>query len=760
VLAACILFAMASSVFAYPNELAGYTGDEPRTECVDCHSASEVDILNPGSDPELIAATRKGPHGGYTTGTSKCQTCHSLHSASVDGTNLLPGETIKNTCESCHDGTGGTAVYGVIKARTGLESASAHRIEQTSTIPGGAAGGGSLTGSFMGPGGTLTCSDCHSPHDTETVEPFTGDRLRSSVASDTAYAVKTNRLLRQAPTGSETTATAYGAGWCATCHAGRLVQHGPDAGPLEDHPVMQDDTYTYDNLPVVTGVGALTTTLGALGQSNRGYVMPGPTLSEPTQKTALQEGAAPLCQQCHEDKRDTGPTARFTNPTLKNAGQEFLVTQPDGLSATDNPRFQVFPHESDAENLVVREPAPTEPWSLCLNCHSLVHDATPGSGYVEVFNAKHDSASYNSDGITAACTTCHVAKLLPVHDNQCVTCHSSPYDTLGGAWANGCQQGGCHATYHGGPYNAHWDAYDNDSCETCHPWSTWWPTTTQCMACHASPSSVAAPVTTSNALASYTGAGRIDFQLTKGGKAAIGTTYYRLDGGATIASSSALVSTPGTHTIEFWSVDQNGLTEAPHKFATFAVTSDVTPPVTTSNAQTTYYQSAYITLTAVDTSTAGVKQTNYRLNGGATKTGTAVSVPGTPGTIPYTLQFWSEDWSGNVEATKTVIFTVISGTATIRLVWGDSDTTGPPSAGSWASWTVRRIGPSGPIVPGGTGSGTAPPWDGVDDIIVPVAASPYFVRIDWTHPPLTYDDQTDFANVYATVPGQVIRLSY
>ncbi len=357
VLAMCSLPMVADIAAAYPDELPDYTGDLPRTQCVDCHSASGPDILNPGSDPVLLAAVRKGPHGGYTTGTSKCQTCHELHDAPVDGLKLLPGETIKDTCESCHDGTGGTAVYGVIEARTGQAPASAHRIEVTSTIPGGDAGGGSLTGSFMGPDGTLTCSDCHSPHDSDTVQPFTGDRLRSTVASDPAYETKTNRLLRQAPSGSATETAVYGAGWCATCHTGRASQHATDSGAMQDHPVMQDDHYTYDELPVVTGVASTDTTIGALGQSNRGYVMPDDPGGAPLEKSALQEGYAPLCQQCHEDARNVGPSVRETNPVLVNASQEFLVTQPDGASATDNPRFQVFPHESDAESFLVRRPA-------------------------------------------------------------------------------------------------------------------------------------------------------------------------------------------------------------------------------------------------------------------------------------------------------------------------------------------------------------------------------------------------------------------
>ncbi|MDA3936714.1 MAG: cytochrome c3 family protein [Actinomycetota bacterium] len=751
-LTACLVLAAASVAFAYPGELPDYSGDLSRTQCVDCHGASAQALLNPGSDPVLLAGVRKGPHGGYTTGTNKCQTCHSLHDAPADGSSLLPGETIKNTCESCHDGTAGTAVYGVIMARTGLEPASAHRIEVTSTIPGGDAGGGSLTGSFMGPDGTLTCSDCHASHGAHTVDPFTGDRLRSSVSSDTAYDIKTDRLLKQAPTGSETTVTVYGAGWCATCHAGRATQHAPESGALADHPVIQDDAYTYDRLPVVKGVGSIETTIGGLGQSNRGYVMPGPALGEPTQKTALQEGAAPLCQQCHEDLRTTGPSVRETNPTLTSAGQEFLVTQPDGSNATDNPRFQVFPHESDAENLLVREPEPAEPNSLCLNCHSLVHDATPGSDYVEVFDGKHDDASFPSDGITAPCATCHVTHLLPVHDDLCSACHSSPYDTLG-TWNGGCQEGGCHTSYHLGPFNAHFDAYDDGDCTTCHP-TGWWPTVTQCVACHASPSSVSPPVTSSNAQATYVGAARIEFALTKGGKAAIGTTYYRVDGGATFFGKSALIIEDGAHTIEFWSVDQGGIVESPTKTANFTITADTTPPITTSNALTQYYSNAYITLAPTDASSMGVKATYYTVDGGPTNTGTFITVPAVTGVVPHTVTYWSEDWSGNVEAPHTANFTITYGTATLRLVWG-----GTPPAGAWADWYIYTNASWTTLFTSGSDGGAG--WTGINDVALPVRATPYYVRVDWGYDALPWgDDQTNVGPVSLTVPGAIVTEGY
>lgn len=345
-----------------------------------------------------------------------------------------------------------------------------------------------------------------------------------------------------------------------------------------------------------------------------------------------------------------------------------------------------------------------------------------------------------------------------MHGNQCSTCHPTPYDTLSGSWSGGCQQGGCHTTYHDGPYFGHWDAEDANQCNQCHPVS-WDPRPQDCLNCHATPASASPPVTTSDAAASYDGAGNIRFSITKAGKVAVGTTYYKIDGGATATGSSVLVTAPGAHTLEFWSVDQNGLTETIHKTANYTIVADTTPPSTTSNAQPAYWTNALITLTATDASTLGVKATYYILDGGATKTGTSISIAKpASGTVTHTLVFWSVDWSGNVESQHSVSFDMTGGTGTIRLVWGSSDTGSPPGPGTAMAWTIRRGTPGGTIV--STGS-AAYPWSGVNNVVLPVSNQPYFVTVDWDDPDWYVEwDQTYFPNIYLSTDGQVVRLSY
>lgn len=413
----------------------------------------------------------------------------------------------------------------------------------------------------------------------------------------------------------------------------------------------------------------------------------------------------------------------------------------------------------------------------CTPCHGTLeevhgdfnHFASLGSGQVVIFEDNHhDDAGWVGDrpyfAVGVDCAICHSNDLVGVHGNDCATCHPSPYDTLG-TWNKGCQQGGCHAFYHGDSTVAHLPFEDSsdpaNDCTVCHSWAV---LPSNCLNCHAAygPGDITPPTTTAKAQGTYVGPARIGFSITDNGKVGVGRTFYRLNEGPVTASAKyVFIPDPGEHRLEFWSKDQSGNTELAPKTVIFTVLEDTTPPTTTSNAQSTYYQGATITLTATDNGTLGVKTTYYRLNDGPIQTGTRVAVPATTGTVAYTLTFWSDDWSGNVEPQNTANFTVTSGTGTIRLVWGGSDTSGSPCPGdpeANAAWVVRRDSFWGSVV--ASGSGSCPGWSGVDDIAVTAGPTQYFVIVDWWDSYGGYDDQTWFGNVTVTTPGQVVRLSY
>jgi predicted CXXCH cytochrome family protein len=327
--------------------------------CTACHAA----------DP---SRSRSGPHGGYTTGTSKCETCHNIHASSAP--QLLPAASSRATCEVCHDDTGGSGVYGVLESR-GLVPGSMHRIDTTNLVPSGLPSGEATTVAFSGPGGTLTCVDCHSPHDNQCVEPFIGDRPR--FPGDTSQTlVPSDRLLRQRPTGADTSTPVYGSAWCASCHRGRLASSG-GPGLAPNHPVEQEtssnpEPFNYGRVAVVTGVDSRETTMGPLGGSNFGYVMP--DLGGGV-RTPAQAGHKPICQQCHEDARSVGNAVTGTGGSMEtsaqgtiSASEVFRVNEPDSADASgtdgNNPRFQTFPHEGQNPDFLVETGD-----SLCLNCH-------------------------------------------------------------------------------------------------------------------------------------------------------------------------------------------------------------------------------------------------------------------------------------------------------------------------------------------------------------------------------------------------------
>jgi len=377
--------------YAEPNTLTGSGSCEychsthqlyPDMDCDSCHGDAD-DAVGPDNGYEQNRFF--GPHGGYMTTTSKCQNCHTVHKAPADAVLLLPAATIKATCETCHDGTGGWGVYGVVRARTDSDPGGGHRIDVTGAVPGGdPATGGSRSQIFSGMSGFLTCTDCHSPHGAEVVDPFLGDRLR--IRRDHP-AIRSSRLLRQKPTGATTGTTRYGSDWCLACHEGRS-----SGGMAMNHPVESSLVttlsvpYDYDNVPVLTSEDPVGTTLvqtmggiptGALphdwpaapdAAGNRGYLMPYP-------RTAEQQGRGPICQQCHEDSRssvgqlvgdgsvgDAAPAEADPDAVWWDSANSTWTA--DG--AYDNPRFQNFPHETANSRMLVEEYD-----DLCLNCHPM-----------------------------------------------------------------------------------------------------------------------------------------------------------------------------------------------------------------------------------------------------------------------------------------------------------------------------------------------------------------------------------------------------
>lgn len=95
-------------------------------------------------------------------------------------------------------------------------------------------------------------------------------------------------------------------------------------------------------------------------------------------------------------------------------------------------------------------------------------------------------------------------------------------------------------------------------------------------------------------------------------------------------------------------------------------------------------------------------------------------------------------------------FSVTGGTATIRLVWGDSDA--PGSTTPENAWMYYEIKLGMTMLYSGTRTSDTPGWTGVDDFTVSVSPTPYSIRV-WWDDGTEEDDNTVFRLI--DTPGQL-----
>lgn len=340
--------------------------------------------------------------------------------------------------------------------------------------------------------------------------------------------------------------------------------------------------------------------------------------------------------------------------------------------------------------------------TACASCHDLnsphpgdatVHATSVTQAAVLMFDSGAGHTRYETqyDGYAmGVCRYCHGSGLIRAHANDCSVCHAGTEPAASiGVWNKTCSQGACHATYHTTSGSAHNQAYDWGWCEDCHN-NSWDTPPEMCGNCHTLVDE-AAPVTSSNARATYVGTARIALTVTDAyPSSGSWTTYYRIDGAPAVAGTLITIAGPAagtsSHAIEFWSVDTAGNMETPHKTASLQIAADTTPPVTTSDAAPQSWGPTTVRLSATDNGTSGVQATYYRLDGGAVTAGTVVNIPQpASGSSAHTLEYWSTDWSGNVESPpKSTSFTV------------NADVTGPTSTSNAkqfyaANWVTINI---------------------------------------------------------------------
>jgi hypothetical protein len=157
----------------------------------------------------------------------------------------------------------------------------------------------------------------------------------------------------------------------------------------------------------------------------------------------------------------------------------------------------------------------------------------------------------------------------------------------------------------------------------------------------------------------------------------VGSTSYTVDGGATQPYGGVFaVTTPGDHTITYWSTDNAGNVEAVRTAhvkldAVAPSTTLATTPASPDGANGWFKSSVSFSLSATD-APSGVQGRFYRLDGGSTQ---MYSGPVALSQGDHTVEYWSTDNAGNVEphTTSHVKLDTVSPVTTLSTTPGSPD---------------------------------------------------------------------------------------
>jgi len=223
----------------------------------------------------------------------------------------------------------------------------------------------------------------------------------------------------------------------------------------------------------------------------------------------------------------------------------------------------------------------------------------------------------------------------------------------------------------------------------------------------------------------YTSAVQVTLSATdQAGGSGLAIVQYRVDGGAWVTGSVAVVNTEGAHVVEYNATDLAGNVEATNN-VTFKL--DLADPVTIDSitgvlGNAGYYVSSVTVDLAAADSQSGPDQTFYQLNGGGFVAGDQI-VLATTGN--YQVDYYSTDLAGHSELVSTVNIDIdvnkpttgssVTGTvgASGWYVSGVNVTLSPSDVGSGLLSTWYRLNAGGWQPYAGT---FAVPADGVYDI--------------------------------------------
>lgn len=399
-LAILLMFALTGVAFAVNSHLpSGDRKMEIKSDnCAECHAGGTLHT--------------SGPHGGYSSTTDKCQSCHDIH-GSAENSVLLMGTNLTAACQYCHDLT---ATWAGPYNMTGVVSVkSAHRVVGVdvysykdseghmndslttgiTTIPGGNwydGSEGTLNTAEQGQlsGNVFTCNSCHTPHGVQTVNNYLGESEIKHYEdfSGNQYLYMTNRLLKQRPNVSSSVYMEYNGSWCASCHMGRdnrIVKHSNH--PVNTFTHNSNDKYSalndagkpyfpaYQFLAIAKEKGWLTTSIASAVSDNKIQISGSGAEATRDLRANTQYRLTDKDFGNNEDPRDDADGYAEDDVSTSDSPYEYgpACQQCHGsardvdtlFGALTNPARGSFPHVSVNKALLVEEGD-----DFCTNCHN------------------------------------------------------------------------------------------------------------------------------------------------------------------------------------------------------------------------------------------------------------------------------------------------------------------------------------------------------------------------------------------------------
>lgn len=298
------------------------------------------------------------PHGGYTTTTIKCATCHSTHGAKPGqevllrgGGNLKAANNDPNACVFCHvDSSTGIGLDGtMVYTGSGLE------------VAGGPAGDG-----YHSP--NPNCKRCHgSVHGKDVMDatqyPVLAARLLRNAGYGTFYSTNAIAKATVAANGfdgtnvSDITSTsdarywALVGAWCSACHKGSFNSQTNAQANVDASSTTA--AMTGHRLNAVVNASWNPKTLGINGGVD--------SFEQYSNIQIAWKPVANNCQNCHDAKNQTGD-AGF--PHFASGAAAFLGLAADANGAVTG----VGVTATDSANPVITEEATLQD-GVCLKCH-------------------------------------------------------------------------------------------------------------------------------------------------------------------------------------------------------------------------------------------------------------------------------------------------------------------------------------------------------------------------------------------------------